>query len=191
MRHAQAHEADTPEKTLHMDLTDEGYASLESPVFIESVLQIQPDIILYSTIKRSQLTAEGAAKVMKEYADKDVQIEENPHQFSATKGQTPEQVAQIFEQLKETYKGKKVLIVSHKRRFRLMRNHVLDISHEVNSEEMHQHYTLDNIEVVKLPLFQVSNELDKWILAELHMTLTQLNTWLGGYELEPATRTMM
>jgi hypothetical protein len=46
----------------------------------------------------------------------------------------------------------------------------------VNNHDQVAPYHLRNTEIVKLPTYKIENELDQWILSELHLMMQQLNT---------------
>ena len=49
-------------------------------------------------------------------------------------------------------------------------------------------YSIDPAVCVKLPSYQIHNELDQHILAELHQTIATVNQSLTNYRLDDAVR---
>ena len=46
---------------------------------------------------------------------------------------------------------------------------------------MEKNITLQDSEILKLPTYQITSDLDKWILAELHKTLANVDEGLRAY----------
>lgn len=85
------------------------------------------------------------------------------------------------------YAGKRILIVSHKRRFRYLRQWLCSLQENINTAAMSAKYFLSCDQPVPLPVIQVTNELDQWVLAELHRTVSAVDTALNAYCLDEAT----
>ena len=51
--------------------------------------------------------------------------------------------------------------------------------------------SLQHGKIVKMPLMNIENELDRWILAETYQNLATVNSYLAKFEVEPATRYLM
>jgi isoleucyl-tRNA synthetase len=178
MRHAEADK--TGEKHNFAEpLNENGKASLESQNFIENVLRIHPEVIIDNEFTRVQETAKGVQNVMKAYANKEVEI------ISQTGDFTQMDNLALFQGLLQQYKGKKILIISNKGKFTRLRS---QLYHTDLSEADRN---LKNLEVIELPTYQLMNDLDKRILAELHKMLIEVDTHLQNYILDEATKAAM
>lgn len=95
----------------------------------------------------------------------------------------------LYDELLEEHKGKRILIIGHAYTLRTIReilyeNYLVDYAYtEVQRQE-----GLKQLEIVKLPTYQIANELDKWILAELHQTLLNVDIYLQKCELDSAIK---
>jgi hypothetical protein len=47
---------------------------------------------------------------------------------------------------------------------------------------------MDYLEILKLPTYQITSDLDKWILAELHKTLANVDEGLRSYAIDAAIK---
>ena len=101
-----------------------------------------------------------------------------------------ENIGQIYTDLLKKYIGKRVLIVSHSKRFRYIWKNLFDLEVDMQTEEMRKKYFIAPTQVVPLPLVQIQNELDKWIFSELYATMEQLDKEIQGYFIEGATKTL-
>jgi isoleucyl-tRNA synthetase len=54
-----------------------------------------------------------------------------------------------------------------------------------------QRYKIDYLEIVKLPIFKIETELDKWILSEYYSTLKKVDEALRNFYLDIATRNVV
>jgi isoleucyl-tRNA synthetase len=89
-------------------------------------------------------------------------------------------------------RGKRVLLVSHQKRFRVVWKHLFGLETDiVEDTDLKKPYALANTEIVKLPTIILSNELDQRILAEVYATITAVDSHMQTYELEPAVRSLM
>jgi phosphohistidine phosphatase SixA len=177
MRHAEAN--NEGESDNFAPLTEQGKASLESKEFIEKVLRLQPDIILDNEFLRVQETAKAIQKIMKDYANKEVEI------ISETEDFTKEDNPKAYLQLLQQHKGKKILIISNKGKIRRLRNLLYGASYEKGQ------FDFQNTEVIELPTYALTNDLDKRILAELNKTLIEVDGHLQNYILDEATKSAM
>jgi phosphohistidine phosphatase SixA len=69
MRHAKANGFNKKD-----ELTKEGKNNMQETVFIENILRTHPDIIYTSPATRTVETAKEAAKIIKTYRNKDIEI---------------------------------------------------------------------------------------------------------------------
>lgn len=53
---------------------------------------------------------------------------------------------------------------------------------------MEKNITLQDSEILKLPTYQITSDLDKWILAELHKTLANVDEGLRAYAIDTAIK---
>ena len=54
--------------------------------------------------------------------------------------------------------------------------------------EVEREVGLKPLEIIKLPTYQIANELDKWILAELNQTIKNVDTFLSWCEIDAAIK---
>jgi len=188
MRHAHCEQGDESVKNDESELTEEGKLYLTSDAFKESITRVNPDIIVTSKYKRAVMTAAGAQKVMKELHWKDIQIEETD---KLAFWMTEENVWEIYDWIRDTYKGKRVLLISHKKRWRRLWKHVTWFGECIHTHEMHERLNPDYCEVMPLPTQPLHNELDQWIYAELNGMVQELDQAMEGYTLEPATKVLL
>ena len=97
-------------------------------------------------------------------------------------------IGEIYQALLHKHAGKRILIVSHKRRFRYLRQWLCNIPEDINAPEVAKRYFINFEQPVPLPLTPVHNELDQRILAELHRTIGAIDSALAGYTLDTATK---
>jgi hypothetical protein len=77
----------------------------------------------------------------------------------------------VYTELLKQYPGKRILVVSHKRRFRYLRQWLSKLEVDMHSMDATKKYMIPFESPVALPLTQLPNELDQWVLAELHRTV--------------------
>ena len=70
------------------------------------------------------------------------------------------------------------------------------VSHDINFAELREdlYWKKNNIskwEIIKLPSYQITNDLDRWILATLNETGIQVQKEMEEYHLDNATKAMM
>jgi isoleucyl-tRNA synthetase len=192
---------------IDLSLSEEWFEQLLSAEFIEQVVRINPDVIICSDFLRAKQTTQWVLDVLQNYLWKEISVEYTsdrgyaikPHhtydQYNTYEESEFEQnarsAADIYQELLEKHTGKRILIVSHKRRFRYLRQRLMNIQEDINTPQALQHYLLHFEQPVPLPLTQVTNELDQWILAELHRTITTVDGALRKYTIEEATIHLM
>lgn len=148
MRHAKANG-----QLMDHPVAEEGVQALQNPKFIEQILRINPDMIYTSPSLRTTQTAEEVAKIMKLYRDKEVKIKTDDKLRSGATMDTIE----MYKTLIKKGQGQTILIISHDLNFNELRPSLY------NTET-----SLSKLEAIKLPTYSIDNELDKWILSELH-----------------------
>lgn len=171
MRHAKAEWLDK-----ESPLTKEGKTSMEDEKFIEQVLRMNPDIIYTSPSVRSVDTASEVVKIMELYRDKKVEIISDERLRS---GESMDTIG-IYQQLIEKWKGQNILIISHDVNFKQLRSTIYDTK-----------ASLDKLEAVQLPTYAINNELDKWILAELHNLWLQFEQEMNKYFLDTSAKLVL
>ncbi|MBQ9553629.1 hypothetical protein IJU97_01335 [bacterium] len=91
----------------------------------------------------------------------------------------------LYDEILREHQGQKILIVGHAYTLRTLR----EVLYENNNEdytysEVEREEGLQPLEVVKLPTYQIANELDKWILAELNQTVKSVDEALERCEID-------
>lgn len=182
MRHAKAEG-----QGLDAELTAEGKAELESQETLEKIIRLNPDIIIHTPYLRTKATAEHLQTLLKTHCGKTVPLQEiNPLDEN---GSSKAIWKAVYEQLLQEHQGKRILIVGHAFTLRTIR----ELFYENNLEdyaynEVVRQVGLKQLEVIKLPTYTIVNELDKWILAELHQTLQKVDIDLQACELDAAIK---
>ena len=185
MRHAKAEG-----QGMNDPLTAEGKAELESQETLEKIIRLNPDVIVHTPYLRTRATAEHLQGLLQAYCGKSVALQEiNPLDENGSRNSLWKS---IYEQLLQEHQGKRILIVGHAFTLRTIR----ELFYENNLEdyaynEVVRQVGLKQLEIVKLPTYQIANELDKWILAELHQTLNLVDHYLEACELDAALKSGM
>lgn len=157
-------------------LLEESIQAMQDPKFIEHVLRINPDIIHTSPSNRTRQTADEVAKIMKLYRNKTIEI------ITEEKLRSGEQMDTIgvYKDLIKTGEGKNILIISHDINFNELRPTLYNTKASLNK-----------LEAVKLPSYSIDNELDKWILAELHTLGLQVEQEMNKYFLDTSAKLVL
>lgn len=96
-----------------------------------------------------------------------------------------ERVTKSFNEIKEKYTWKNILIVGHNWTFRVINK----IINNITSEETHFDLpSCPNAKILKLANYTKNNNLDKWIISELHTLIEEVTKWFDSYRLNEATR---
>lgn len=182
MRHAKAEG-----QGMNDPLTAEGKAELESQETREKIIRLNPDIIVHTPFLRTKATAEYVQQTLKTLTGREIPLQViNPLGDDNAK---KSYMKALYDDLLKEHQGKRILIIGHAYTLRTIReilyeNYLEDYAYtEVQRQE-----GLKQLEVVKLPTYQIANELDKWILAELHQTLKLVDHYLEAYELDAALK---
>ena len=185
MRHAKAEG-----QGMNDPLTAEGKAELESQETREKIIRLNPDIIVHTPFLRTKATAEYVQQTIKTLTGREITLQViNPLGDDNAK---KSYMKALYDDLLKEHQGKRILIVGHAYTLRTIReilyeNYLEDYAYtEVQRQE-----GLKQLEVVKLPTYQIANELDKWILAELHQTLKLVDHYLEACELDAALKSGM
>lgn len=185
MRHAKAEGQGRDAR-----LTAEGKAELESQETLEKIIRLNPDLIVHTPYLRTKATAQHLQGLLQTHCDKTVSLQEiNPLD---DQGSSKGLWKSVYEQLLKDYQGKRILIVGHA--FTLRTIWELYYENDMNDyrySEVERQVGLNQLEVVKLPTYHIANELDKWILAELHQTLKLVDQYLQSCELDAALKSGM
>lgn len=195
------------QEDIQLPLSAAWFAQLRSAEFIEQVIRINPEVIVCSDFLRAQQTAEGVKHILSDYLWKEIEIEyssdwwwgmkpeeEFKEQNTYIEGEyAPDALpaSEIYTKLLNKHAGKRVLIVSHKRRFRYLWQRLCNIQDDMHTSDALQKYFLKSEQPVSLPLRPITNELDQWVLAELHRTIGAVDSALQNYYLEDATQQLI
>ncbi len=169
MRHAKAEGLDK-----ESPLTQEGREAMQDKKFIEQILRINPDIIYTSPATRAIQTAEEVASIIEIYRNKKVDIKQDERLRSGEDMDTIE----LHKELAK--KGGNIVIISHDVNFDELRSYLYNTKASINK-----------LEAVKLPTDQIANELDKWILAELHNLGIQFEQEMEKYFLDTSAKLIL
>ena len=182
MRHA-----DAVSQSHDVELSEEGKAMLLSDETREKIVRLNPDIIIHTPLLRSKETAETLRNILKETTWKVVDIQQvrPDNNEDASKGY----MKKLYDEILREHQGQKILIVGHAYTLRTLR----EVLYENNNEdytysEVEREEGLQPLEVVKLPTYQIANELDKWILAELNQTVKSVDEALERCEIDWAIK---
>ena len=171
MRHAKANGL-----MMNDQLTKEGIQAMKDPKFIEQVLRINPDIIYTSPSVRTVNTAEEVTRIMKEYRNKEIKIQTDEKLWS---GESMDTIS-IYKKLIKKGEGQNILIISHDVNFNELRPTLYNTK-----------ASIDKLEGIKLPTYSIDNELDKWILAELHSLGIQVEEEMNKYFLDTSAKLVL
>ncbi len=171
MRHGKAsgEEIESP-------LLEESKQAMQHPKFIEQVLRINPDIIYTSPSTRTVQTAEEVVEIMKLYRNKHVEIKTEEKLRS---GENMDTIG-VYKNLIQKGEGRNILIISHDINFKELRETLYNTKTSLNK-----------LEAIKLPNYSINNELDKWILAELHTLGLQVEQEMNKYFLDTSAKLVL
>lgn len=170
MRHAKAKWFDKKD-----ELTTEGKTAMQEETFIEKVLRIHPDIIYTSPATRAKETAQEIAKIIKTYRNRDVDIKEEEKLWTETMDNIG-----VYEDIKQNEAGKTILIVGHDLNFQ-----------ELWMTLYQTKQSIERLEAIKLPNAIITNELDKWILAEINSLGIQFEQEMNNYFLDTSAKLIL
>ena len=185
MRHAKAEG-----QGMNDPLTAEGKAELESQETREKIIRLNPDIIVHTPFLRTKATVEYVQQTIKTLTGREIPLQ--VINLLGDDNAKKSYMKALYDDLLKEHQGKRILIVGHAYTLRTIReilyeNYLEDYAYtEVQRQE-----GLKQLEVVKLPTYQIANELDKWILAELHQTLKLVDHYLEACELDAALKSGM
>lgn len=171
MRHVHATGQDK-----QAELAEGGKEQMKTNEFIETVLRTNPDIIYTSPALRTKQTAEGVVAILKAYANKKVKIKEDERLRTGEGINTTE----LYKSILKKEKGKTVLILSHEVNFKELRNLLYQTQANIGKGE-----------VIAIPTYAINNELDKWILTELHTLGLGIEKEMDTYQLDNASKLVL
>jgi len=160
----------------HPALSAKAVKLMKDKVFIEKILRVNPDIIYSSNLLRAIQTAENAKEIIKQYTGKQIEIKIDQELSEES------QTLDIYNKILESESWKNVLIVSHEPNFQKIRS---EFYWEQSKNK------LDKLEIIKLPTYKISNELDRRILAELNNLGIEVDKQMDQYFLDSATKLVM
>lgn len=169
MRHGKAEGTHADAK-----LTSEGISFFDSQEFKEQIIRVHPEVIIHSWVARAQETAEHVAKVFKTLTGKDIVLV-----VESKLREESDMLEETYQQLLKSYEGKSVLIVAHKMTLPSITQYLGLPSSFVQD--------VKNGEIVDLPLYPLTHELDQWVLWELTQMMTYADQFLKQYALDKAT----
>lgn len=155
------------------ELTPEWLEKLKTQYFVTKVLRLELDKIYVSPAKRTMQTANEIKKIYKEYLNKDLEIVEEERLWQEWNQKTID----LYWDVLKNEKNLKILLLSHDLNFEPLWEYLYWIKNN-----------LSKAEIVKLPNYDVVNDLDKWILAELNQIGMQIEEELNNYHLDSATK---
>jgi len=184
MRHAEAES-----KELDAKLTDAWVAEMKDKAFIEKVLRTDPNIIYHTKFLRSKESAKIIANIILEYNWKEVELREvhAPWDKSASK-----EIVEIYKKIVSEHSGEKILIVAHDFTFNVLRES-LYLNNQLEYDDQWHQRTLwiENLEIIQMPTYKITNELDKRILAELNQLIFDIETNMEKYILDVSSKHLL
>ena len=168
-------------------LSEEWFKLMEQKDFIEKVIRINPDVIYTSNILRAKQTADKIKQILKDSLWKEVEIRIVSEFWS----RDWKQIVEVYKNILDKEKGKKILIVAHNITFRPLWAWFYDKEDNLDYEYLKTKYNIGFLEFVKFPIWRIENELDKWILSEYHSTFDKVDQSLRKFYLDVATRNVI
>jgi len=184
MRHAEAES-----KEFEAKLTDKWVENMKNPFFIENILRTAPDVIYHTKFIRSKKTAEVIANIISKYNKKEVELKEVHVQGKESESK---EIIKIYEKIISDHAGENVLIVAHDFTFNVIREKIyIWNENEFNAQWYKRQLWIKNLEIVKLPIYNITNELDKRILAELNKLIFDIESNMDKYILDVASKKLL
>lgn len=140
-------------------------AAENSSLDLEKLARLLPDLII--TTANAQSRAEEYVDLLQKHRNKEVKI------------LMQDQISASYFDLLNENTGKSLLILAPDAEI----TQIWQLTYK-NQKEI----WLNPEEILKLPTYTIENELDKWILAELHKTLLNVDTGLQAYNLDGAIK---
>ncbi|MEI6673375.1 MAG: class I tRNA ligase family protein [bacterium] len=148
----------------------------ENKEFIEQVLRINPDIIYINSTESTIQTSEAVREIFKNYRNKDINIITNKKLEADSKDSIS-----TYEEIIKKEAGKTTLIIAHQENFDQIRSKIYNT--KTSGEKIKR--------AIQLPTYTISNELDKWILAELNNLGLQLEQEMDKYFLDTSAKLVL
>ncbi len=145
--------------------------------FIENIIRINPDIIYTSDILRAKQTANIIKFIVEKYLNKNIEVVIKPTFWESYQ----DKIVDTYKEMLTESNGKRIILVAHKLTFRPIWNYYYGEYRD----------NIDNLEIVKLPIFPIKNELDKWILSEYYDLLEKITQNLDKFYLDVATKNLI
>ncbi len=171
MRHTHAAWFDLDSK-----LTQEWIDKLNSEEFISKVLRLELDKIYCSHSDRTTKTAKIIKKIYKENLDKDLEIIEDKW----LRQEWLNNIKSTYKKILSQENGTNILLLSHDVVFAELRKDIYG-----------KKWNLSKAEIIKLPNYKISNDLDKRILASLNELWIKIENEMNHYHLDNASKLLM
>jgi phosphohistidine phosphatase SixA len=158
------------------NLTSEWIEKLNTESFATNILRLELDKIYASHSNRTMQTAEIIQKIYKDKLDKDLEIIKEEKLWQEAR----DEIKNTYQEILDKEKWNNILIISHDVVFRPLRQSLYG-----------KENSLSKAEIIKLPNYEISNDLDKWILASLNEVGIQVEEEMNRYYLDSATKIVM
>lgn len=179
--------ADATSQDHDAELTEDGIKMLNSEETREKIVRLNPDIIIHTPLLRSKQTAEILRNILKETTWKAVDLQQIRPDNSQDASKS--YMKKLYDEVLREHQGQKILIVGHAYTLRTLWEMLYDNNQEdYTYNEVEREVGLKPLEIIKLPTYQIANELDKWILAELNQTLKNVDESLSRCEIDAAIK---
>lgn len=140
-------------------------AAVNSSLDLETLARLSPDLIITNDAASSKASA---------YADLlATNINKKPEILITT------EVSSQFSDLLSQKSGQTILLLTSNAEIAQI---------WLQNYGVQKSFDLSEAEILKLPTYQITSELDRWILAELHKTLSTLDTELRNYAIDAAIK---
>ena len=179
--------ADAVSQDHDAELTKDGIEMLNSEETREKIVRLNPDIIIHTPLLRSKQTAEILRNILKETTWRAVDLQQIRPDNSQDASKS--YMKKLYDEVLREHQGQKILIVGHAYTLRTLWEMLYDNNQEdYTYNEVEREVGLKPLEIIKLPTYQIANELDKWILAELNQTLKNVDESLSHCEIDAAIK---
>ncbi len=168
MRHSNATWFD-----LEYTLSQKDLDNMSTQEFITNVLRLELNKIYASHSTRTMQTATAIQKIYKDNLDIELEIVEDEKLWQ----EWMDNITQTYQDILNQEKWNNILIVSHDVVFTKLWQAIYG-----------QKANLSKTEIVKLPNYEVSNDLDRWILAWLNELWIQVEEEMNWYHLDNASK---
>jgi len=97
-------------------------------------------------------------------------------------------VLDVYQRIEQEYAGKNILIFSHGGVMRPMNRYLHHLSYE---DAYYRTGWIQNAVLHKLPNIRKENDLDKWIVSELHILTGEMRKWFDSYKLNQSSKPLV